>query len=198
MLISPFRPSGKAYFKEGIRSGGRKDIIGASQNFENALKNFEKLNDSRLIAVTNLNLAGCYMILRKNRDSLARFDNVIFISRENGYEKYEAKALRGSSLLFNHLDQHDMGLARMEGALSIHRRLDNKKEELKDNIMMGIMEIKRDSAEAGIHFRRALELSKKIGDPVMELSASSLFKRWRNGETERIRLVWRPPTMENM
>jgi tetratricopeptide (TPR) repeat protein len=169
---------GKRYFREGIVLALQRDIIGAAGKFEEALQGFEQYNDQKLIAQTNLNLGICYRILRRTRDSLACFEKTLDISRENYFENYEAKALRGIGLLYKHSGRYEDALAYLERALSLHEFIDDKEGEALDCIILGTIEGILQGADALTYFRRALNLSREIGDSELQLKAVRLLDKW--------------------
>ena len=182
--LNSYLRNGKKYFREGVRLSGRRDFEGAVEKFEAALKNLEKGNQERSIALISLNLATCYRMLRNNRDSLAYFEDALDISRENGFEKYEAKALQGIGLIYNHLDQYEQALTYLEEALARHEVLNDKRGQAFDWLIMGIIEDNRNGTGAEIFFRRALAISKEIGYTVVEIRAGRLIKKRLNRGSE--------------
>lgn len=173
--------SGKKSFEEGVTLGRLGDLKGAAEKFEEALRNLEESNHMKSIALTNLNLAICYQALHKKKDSLACFEKALEISRENGFEKYEAKALQGSGLIYSHLGQYEKALSNLDRALAIHADISDMRGEAMDWLIMGIIEYNNPAAGAGNCFQQALALSKENGDPFIELKARRLLHRWLRG-----------------
>ncbi len=169
---------GKTYFKEGVMLSEKGDFKGAAEKFEEALKNLKAFNHKGTIALTNLNLAICYQVLNKDEDSLSYFEHALDISRENGFEKYEARALQGGGLIYSHLGQYEKALTYLDEALKIHGDLNDKKGEAQDWLIKGIIKYNRNAPGAGNYLRKALSMSKEIGDPLIEFKASRLLNRW--------------------
>ena len=171
---------GRMYFRAGEILNRRGDYIGAAHKFERALKNFQAYDDKRLIATTNLNLAISYRILLRNRDSLENFKVAVDISRENGFRECEAKALQGCGLLYGHLGRYEKAFAYLDEALTIHEVLEDRRGEAVDWLIKGFIKYNSNTPGAGNHFRKALAISKEIGDPVIQLRADTLLNNWLN------------------
>lgn len=189
---------GKRFFNEALISSGRQDIIGAAQKFKKALNSFSRLKDKRLIALTNLNLGVCYRMLRKNQDALTVLNTTVNISRENDFNRYEARAFREMGVMYSYLGQHEKGLFFLEEALALHMTLDDKKEEILDCLMMAVLENEYNSLLAEAYFQRALELSSRIDDHSLQFKISSLQGLWKKGGTERIKLINKLSSLENL
>ncbi len=188
---------GRRYFREGVISGNRRDIIGASHNFEKAMKYFKKLYDDRAIALTNLNLAYCYRTLKRNQDALNCFEKALLIARNEGYEEIEAGALRGIGIMYYFSVSNDTGLARIENAMDIHRRLGDA-EAITDCLIMGALEQDRDPDRAADYFKLALEISMEAGDNRTAQEALRFLKRCADGGRKTIRLANIPLHFKNL
>ena len=176
---------GKRYFREGEILNRRRDFVGAAKKFEAALKNFQAYDDKKLIVATNLNLAISYRILLRNQDSLDNFEVASDISRKNGFREYEAKALQGCGLLYSHLGQYEKAITYLDEALTLHEVLEDRRGEAVDWLIKGYIKYNSNTPGAGNHFRKALAISKEIGDPVIELRADTLLNKWLNHPSEK-------------
>jgi predicted Zn finger-like uncharacterized protein len=178
--INSYLQNGRGYFKEGVILSRSRDFTGAVEKFEEALKNFKRCNHQRSIAVTHLNLALCNRMLRRNLDSLAHFEDALDISREKGFEKFEAKALQGFGFVCNSLGQYERALTYLEKALAIHEDNDDKRGQALVWLMMGVVEEGQYTDRAENCFRHALTISREIGDTIIEAKATRLLNNRSN------------------
>ena len=178
--LNSYLQNGRGYFKEGVILSRHKDFIGAAEKFEEALKNFKRCNHQRSTAVADLNLALCYRMLRRNLDSLAHFEDALGISRENDFEKFEAKALQGIGFVRNSLGQYERALTYLEKALAIHEVNDDKRDQALVWLMMGVVEANHYTDRAETCFRNALTISREIGVIIIENKVTRLLNKKSN------------------
>ena len=186
--INSYLQNGRGYFKEGVTLSRGRDFTGAVEKFEEALKHFKRCNHQRSIAVTHLNLALCNRMLRRNLDSLAHFEDALDISREKGFEKFEAKALQGIGFVCNSLGQYERVLTYLEKALAMHENNDDKRGQALVWLMMGVVEENHYTDRAEICFRHALTISREIGDTIIATKATRLLNKRSNPADDDLQL----------
>jgi tetratricopeptide (TPR) repeat protein len=174
---NPFFKRALAHFKESLLLSRQGDFSAAALAMELALKNFQECGDRMSIAATRLNLGMCYRFLRKDQFALNCFEGALEISRKEGFEHYEAKALQRIGYIYNHLGLYDNALAYLEEALALHARIQDKRGEALDWLIMGIAAQNRDTGMAGNCFSQALAMSRQIGDVMLESRARHLLNK---------------------
>jgi len=196
--LNAYLRNGREYFKKGVMLSRRGDMAGAADKFEKALRNFKESSDERSIVMASLNLAICYRILRKNQESLTHFENALNISKKYGYERYEAKALQGIGFIYNTLGLYEMARSRLKEALAMHEDIEDKKGEALDWLIMGVIEVNRHGDEAETYFRRALAMSKEVGDRMIQAKARRLLNKWLSRVNDNTPLTNSPPALKTL
>ena len=143
-------------------------------------------------------MAICYRILHRNEESLTHFENALNISKEYGYERYEAKALQGIGFIYNTLGLYEMARSRLREALAMHEDIEDKKGEALDWLIMGVIEVNRHGDEAETYFRRALAMSKEVGDRMIQVKASRLLNKWLGRVNDNTLSTNNPPILKTL
>lgn len=180
---------GEKRYQQGVLLSRGKDIPGAVKNFKLARNIFEELSDQRFMALANLKLAMCYRILNKNQVSLDYFEAALDISSKNGFMVYKAKALQGIGYVYSTLGLYEKAIINMREALDIHQLINERRDEALDWLILGTIEVNRDTNEAGDCFHRAIVISKEIGHTMIEDRALSLLKKWSSHSSKHAPLL---------
>ncbi|MBW1803447.1 MAG: tetratricopeptide repeat protein [Deltaproteobacteria bacterium] len=98
-------------------------------------------------------------------------------SRENGFTKYEGKALQGIGALYLQMDMNDEALITLESALLLHEEMGDRRGEAMDRLFIGMIHRTSSPEKAEECLRRARTISQEIGDPIIYNKANHLLSR---------------------
>lgn len=186
---------GKEFFNKGITSGNASDIIGASKHFQTALTEFKKLKNRRYSALTEMNLALCYRILKKYPAAKKSLDYVIRYAVKTGNRKLEAKALRGKGIILFYQGQYDPAIQNLEESFFIHKSHDPK-AAVSDCLVMAAIQYENNRDKIKEYIDRALLAAGEINDSNLSYSLSAYINSIGEKELIDIKLRPKPPVFE--
>ena len=176
-ILTQHIESGKTHFKQGIIAFKNKNFEKSITVFESALHNFNASGDARLITLAHLNLAMGHRMLHDYESSLNHYRDVLINSKKNGFTKYEGKALQGIGALYLQMNMEDEGLMNLESALILHEEMGDRRGEAMDWLLIGMIHKTSSPEKAEECIRRALTISREIGDPIIYNKANHLLSR---------------------
>lgn len=173
-----------SYKNIGIVLAEMKDLDGALENFGEALRYYEEMEDRAGIASVKMNMGVIYMEQGNYREALEAVQASLAYNREIGQRKEESEDLKSIGKIYYRMERYPQALEYMNQSLEISRELDLKREMY--DVYKDISDVYRDMG----NYRQALEnyemYSMLKDSSLREESLKQISELETKYETERI------------
>lgn len=174
----------QSYKNVGIVLAEMKDLDGALENFGEALRYYEEMEDRAGIASVKMNMGVIYMEQGNYREALEAVQASLAYNREIGQRKEESEDLKSIGKIYYRMRMYPQALEYMNQSLEISRELDLKREMY--DVYKELSDVYRDMGD----YRQALEnyemYSMLKDSSLREESLKQISELETKYETERI------------